>query len=130
MTAVLDKLLIADKLLTAEEYGRLPDDGVPTELVRGRIVRLPMPRPRHGQVCNNVTYHLTLFVKSHNVGHVVCNDTGVITERDPDTVRGADVAFYSYSQVPKGPLPDRRYLSIAPEVVFEVRSRLERNPDG
>ena len=120
MTAVLDKLL------TADEYGRLPDDGIPTELVRGRIVRMPMPRPRHDQVCNNFSYYLTHFVKSHDMGHILCNDTGVITERDPDTVRGADVAFYSYAQVSKGPLPDRRYLTIAPEIVVEVRSPEDR----
>jgi hypothetical protein len=28
----------AEALLTAEEYRLLPDDGPPTELVRGRIV--------------------------------------------------------------------------------------------
>jgi Uma2 family endonuclease len=113
---------VLEKLLTADEFARIPDDGVPAELVRGRIVRMPMPRPRHGQVCNNISYHLTHFVKPHDMGHVLCNDSGVITERDPDTVRGADVAYYSYSRVPKGPLPEHHYLTVAPEVVFEVRS--------
>src|SRR5262249_28420667 len=56
---------------------------------------------------------------------VVGNDSGVITERDPDTVRGADVAFYSYQRVPPGPLP-RRYLAVVPELVFEVRSPSDR----
>ena len=111
-----------DKLLTAEEFARLPDDGVLEELVRGRIVKMPMPRARHGQACSTICYLLTHFSKSQDLGHVLTNDTGIITERDPDTVRGADVAFYSYSRVPKGPLPDRKYLSVAPEVVFEVRS--------
>jgi Uma2 family endonuclease len=36
-------------------------------------------------------------------------------------VRGADVAFYSYARVPRGPLP-QGYLAVAPELVFEVRS--------
>ena len=39
---------------------------------------------------------------------------------DPDTVRGADVAFYSYSRMPRGPLPPG-YLPVPPELVFEVR---------
>jgi hypothetical protein len=43
---------------------------------------------------------------------VLSNDTGVVTERGPDTVRGADISFYSYARVPKGPLPDR-YLGLA-----------------
>ena len=53
------------------------------------------------------------------------NDSGVITERDPDTVRGADVAFYSYAKVPKGPLPNE-YLSVAPDLIFEVLSPCDR----
>jgi Uma2 family endonuclease len=56
---------------------------------------------------------------------VVTNDSGVVTERDPDSVRGADVAFYSFALIPPGPLP-RGYLSVAPELVFEVRSPGDR----
>ena len=39
-----------DELLTAEAYGRLPDDGQPTELVRGIVVKLPYSYPRQGQI--------------------------------------------------------------------------------
>lgn len=53
------------------------------------------------------------------------NDTGVITERGPDTVRGADVSFYSYVKVPSGPLPDG-YLTVPPDAVFEVLSPSDR----
>jgi Uma2 family endonuclease len=49
----------------------------------------------------------------------------VITERDPDTVRGADVAFYSHAKVPKGPIPGG-YLAVPPDLVFEVRSPDDR----
>jgi hypothetical protein len=41
----------AEALLTAEEYRLLADDGRPTELVRGRVVPLNMPAPRHGDIC-------------------------------------------------------------------------------
>ena len=37
----------AEALLTAEEYYLLPDDGQPTELVRGRVVPVNMPSPSH-----------------------------------------------------------------------------------
>src|SRR5262249_32085326 len=63
-----------------------------------------------------------------NLGHVVSNDAGVVTAREPDTVRGADVAFYSYGRVPKGPLP-RGYLPVAPDLVFEARSPFDRWPE-
>jgi hypothetical protein len=49
----------------------------------------------------------------------------VITERGPDTVRGADISFYSYQRVPRGPLP-AGYLAVAPDLVFEVLSPDDR----
>jgi Uma2 family endonuclease len=51
----------------------------------------------------------------------------VITERSPDTVRGADVAFYSFARVPKGLLPDRS-LDIPPDLIVEVPSPTDRWP--
>ena len=39
-------------LLTAEQYAQRPDPGYPEELVRGRIVPMPMPKPRHGYIGN------------------------------------------------------------------------------
>jgi Uma2 family endonuclease len=115
----------AEALLTAEEYRRLPDNGRPTELVRGRVVPVNVPAPRHGQICGNVVYLLRSYLEKNDVGQVACNDAGVLTGTDPDTVRGADVAFYSYTRVPQKPLP-AGYLAAAPELVFEVRSPTDR----
>ena len=112
-------------LLTAEEFGRRVDPGYPEELVRGRIVTMPPPGRRHGQVCAQVVYLLRRFLDEHDLGHVLSNDSGVITERGPDTVRGPDIAFYSYARIPKGPLP-ASYGPEVPELVFEVRSPGDR----
>jgi Uma2 family endonuclease len=118
-------VLTAGRLLTAEEFGLLPDDGTPKELVRGRIVPMNVPAPRHGQICVQIAYLLRRFLDDHLLGQVVSNDSGVVTERGPDTVRGADVAFYSFSRVPPGPFP-RGYLAAVPELIFEVRSPTDR----
>lgn len=118
-------MVVGEVLYTAEEYHHLPDIGKPTELVRGKVVVMNVPYPRHGQICVTTVILLNDFLRNHNIGQVVANDSGVVTERDPDTVRGADVAFYSYSRVPKGPLPDE-YLPLAPDLVFEVRSSGDR----
>lgn len=118
----------AEKLLTIEEYAKLPDLDYPNELVRGRIVRMNPPSSRHGQVCNSAAFLLTAFAREHDLGHVLSNDSGVITEREPDTLRGADVAFYRYDRVPKGPLGEG-YLEVAPDVVIEVLSTFDRWPD-
>ncbi len=112
-------------LLTAEEYGQLPDNGQRTELVRGRIVPLNMPYPRHGQICVTIADLLRRHLEDHDLGHVVGNDSGTVTERGPDTVRGMDVAYFSYTRVPRGRLP-RRYLDVSPELSFEVRSPSDR----
>jgi Uma2 family endonuclease len=116
----------AKRLLTAEEYGHLPDDGRKTELIRGEVVEVNMPYPRHGQICFKIARILGNFVEEHHLGHVVTNDSGVITERNPDSVRGADVAYYSFARVPPGPMPRGQYLTVVPELVFEVRSQTDR----
>lgn len=118
-------MAVAEALMTAEEFLRLPDDGRPKELLRGRVVYMNVPMPRHGQICAQVVYLLRRFFEDQPSGHLVCNDSGVRTERGPDTVRGADVAFYSYQRVPRGPLP-QGYLDVVPELVFEVRSPTDR----
>ena len=84
-----------------------------------------MPFPRHGQICSKIDRFVGNYADEHKLGHVVTNDSGMATERDPDTVRGMDVAFYSYQQIPPGPLPEG-YLTVPPKLVFEVRSPWRR----
>ena len=115
----------AEALMTAEEFGQRPDPGHPEELVRGRLVEMTPPDRRHGYVCSNVAGLLRDHVREHGLGRVMSNDSGVITERDPDTVRGADVAFYSYARLPRGPLP-KGYGPEIPELIVEVRSPSDR----
>lgn len=119
----------ATSLLTAEQYMALPDsfDG-PTELVKGVLVTMPPPWPRHGELCCQVAYLLRKYLDDHPTGRVLTNDSSMVTERDPDTVRGPDVSYYSYQRVPKGPLTSR-LLPVAPELVFEVRSPSDRWSD-
>lgn len=116
---------VAEKLMTIAQYEKLPDDGQPTELVRGRIVELNIPTPRHGEICSKVTRIVGNHVDDRDLGRVVTNDSGIITQRGPDTLRGADVAYYSIQRLPKGPLPSG-YLDVVPELVFEVRSPSDR----
>ncbi len=117
-------------LLTAEEFARRPDPGYPEELVRGRIVAMPLTKRRHGYVCNQAGRILGNYAEEHDLGRVLNNDAGVITERGPDTVRGPDVAYYSYARMPKGPVPnDYGGGPQAPELVVEIRSPSDRWPE-
>lgn len=115
-------------LLTIEEYARLPDTGTPTELVRGRVIEMTLPYPFHGFVCSNINRIISNFVTAEKRGRVIGNDSGIVTERDPDTLRGADVCFYSFARVPKGQIPEDAYFAVVPELVFEVMSPSDRWP--
>ena len=54
MTPVVGTPVSGDVLLTAEEYEKLPDSGLPTELVRGRVIEMSRPTLRHGEICSKV----------------------------------------------------------------------------
>src|SRR5207248_2573632 len=57
-------------LLTAEEFARRPDPGYPEELVKGRVVAMPPPKARHGQVCNKAGRILGNYAEDQDLGHV------------------------------------------------------------
>ena len=113
--------------LTAEQYAALPDTGRLDELVRGRIVPVPPPNRRHGIICAKVARILGDYIEDHDLGHIMINDAGVITQRDPDTVRGPDLAFYTYAKLPKDAIL-ANYGPEVPDLIVEVRSPSERWP--
>ena len=108
-------------LLTAEQFLLLPATGEPLELVCG--VPTPMNRPNtgHGLICSAIVEYLAPFLRERGLGRLVGNDAGIITRRGPDTVRGPDVAYFSFQRLPVS--SDRSgYPTTVPELVFEVRS--------
>jgi Uma2 family endonuclease len=120
-----DPMATAEALMTAKEFGLRPDPGHPEELIQGMVTEMPPPDRKHAYVCGPAYYLLRQFIELHDLGRVMCNDSGVITERNPDTVRGADVAYYSYARLPKGPLTTG-YGPEVPELVVEVCSASDR----
>lgn len=82
-----------DRLLTAEEYARFDDgyDG-PTELVDGRVIRMTQPSRVHGEVQFWIGHLLINWGRSR--GFKVAGESGVVTRRSPDRVRGPDVMVY------------------------------------
>jgi len=108
-------------LLTAEEFiSRF--DGQQVELAKGIVEELDMPKSGlHGKACARMTVQLTLFADKLDCGHVIANDTWIRTVRSPDSVRGPDVFYISYTRQPKGTLSDEMIEAI-PELVVEVRS--------
>jgi Uma2 family endonuclease len=84
---------VEEQVLTLEEYLTMTDDGRRTELVRGRILELPPTNDWHGVVCNLISRRLGNWVEDRNLGRTVSNDSGIVTRRGPDTLRGADLAY-------------------------------------
>ena len=112
--------LVAVPLLTAEEFvKRYPNHRV--ELVRGAVKAVPMAGVEHGVVNSNFGYYLNDHVRKNELGRVMDNDTQFITRRNPDEVRGMDLAYISYARLPRGPVP-RGPLEVAPELIVETRS--------
>lgn len=89
---------VGTQLMTAEEFydfaHRPENEGKFFELERGEVVEMSRPGKRHGLICANVVGILRNYAVQRKKGYVCSNDTGVIVERDPDTVRGPDVLFF------------------------------------
>lgn len=125
MSTIIAPADTIEKLLTAEEFAELPELNYPCELDEGRLSFMNVPSFQHGKVCATIATLLGLFVRENNLGHVLSNDSGVITKRGPDSVRGADVSFYSFDAVARDNLP-KPYPKSPPDLVFEVLSPSER----
>ncbi|MCH8830679.1 MAG: Uma2 family endonuclease, partial [Planctomycetes bacterium] len=120
--------IASTQLMTAEEFyefaNRAEFRDRPMELERGVVVEMNQPGVRHGLVCANVARLLGNFVFERGRGYVVSNDSGVILERDPDTVNGPDVSLFdvarTYEEVPI------RYDEELPVLAVEVISPTDR----
>src|SRR5579872_5764598 len=91
----------ATKTMTAEEFfewvHRPENRDRHFELEEGEIVEMSLPGERHGVVCGNANGVMSRHSHQKGEGYVCCN-IGLILERDPDTVRGVDVALYTESR--------------------------------
>lgn len=116
--------VVATPLMTAEEFfefcHRPENRDRHFELERGRIVEMSLPGERHGVVCGNAAGLLWTYTRQRKRGHVCTNDTGLIVERGPDTVRGADVTLYD--EVRRYADLSPKYTDRAPTLLLEVLS--------
>jgi len=115
-----------DRLLTGEEFLALGDIG-PCELIDGRIVPMSPTGGEHGAIESLITARLLVFVEERKLGWVLGGEVGLYTRRNPDRVRGADVAFVSRGRMPRR--PGRKFMEIAPELIVEVLSPEDRQKD-
>ena len=112
---------VTTKPMTAEEFF-LTEEPEPGryELVQGEIVSMPPPGLRHGEVQMNVGFAIKAYLLTNRIGRVV-TESGAVVERDPDTVRGPDVSYYSQERLPFGK-EVVAYHDEVPDLVAEVVS--------
>ncbi len=109
------------KRLTANDLLRLYSEGVRGELIRGELCQTMPTGQEHGEIVVNITILLGTFVKSRKLGRLTASDAGVWLERDPDTVREPDIAYFSAEKMPLGTRVTG-YSETVPDLVVEVVS--------
>lgn len=114
------------RLMTADEFLMMPDDGLLHELVRGEVVTMSLPGGEHGEVAGEIFWRITNQAKSAKLGKTYAAETGFLIERDPDTVRGPDVAFVRAERLHEITNP-KKYIPFAPDLAVEVRSPNDRS---
>lgn len=111
----------AEQTLTVEQLYTMPDDGLKHELEAGVLVSEPLPGFRHGGVVARVSALLDAHVRARGLGVVLAGDAGFILARDPDTLRGPDVAFVARERLVRLSDPSSAFRG-APDLAVEVRS--------
>lgn len=118
----------ATRPMTAEEFcdwvQRPENANKWFELVRGEVMELPAPLKIHGVICMNLGRLLGNFVFAQGKGYLTGNDSGVILERDPDTVRGPDLAYYEDAVTFDELHP--KYGEVLPRLAVEILSSSDR----
>jgi Uma2 family endonuclease len=113
--------------LTFQQLERLGNQGR-CDLVEGRIQPLSPTGDEHGRIELNLAAALRAFVRERRLGHVRVGEVGIVTRRQPDSVRGADVLYISRERY------ERRgrttgFLDVAPELVAEILSPWDKPAD-
>src|SRR5215212_8112943 len=114
-------MTVDQKLITADELLRLPDDGMRHELVQGELRTMPPGGWEHGQESSKLDRSLGNYVEAHELGEVATNEPGFLLATNPDTVRAPDVAFVRRGRLPTG-VARRGYFNGAPDLAIEVIS--------
>lgn len=116
-----------DRPVTAEEYGRLPDDGRKHELLAGTLLSEPQPFPRHARIQAALAAALVTWARDTGAG-VVLTDCGFLLSRAPDTIRAPDIAFVRRERYDPTD-EDGAFFPGAPDLAVEILSPSNRPGD-
>ena len=113
-TAIEQKLITADELLLMPKI-----DGRRFELIRGVLIeKMPVGDP-HCEAVALTTIIIGNYSRANRHGVVRSGEPGYWLERDPDTVRAPDVAWFAPGRLQRG---IRGYPEIIPDLAIEIKS--------
>lgn len=119
---------VATARMTAEEFfdwANQPENaGKRYELENGEPIEMPPPGDRHGTVNSWIGHLLWMYAIRRGRGRVSSNDSALIVEIDPPTVRGPDLMFFDESTPVANISP--RFPNALPSLVVEVLSPSDR----
>jgi Uma2 family endonuclease len=105
------------KVITYEEWLKLPEAEGVEEVVQGEIRKMPPNKWNHARIIEELARQLRAQLDSHSV-FVVTSVFGLVIQRDPLTTRVPDLAVFVREQI----LEHEGYIHSAPELVVEVLS--------
>ena len=110
--------------MTIDEFLKLPSSECLRELVRGRVIESKLPRARHGMACGRIVAKIGGTLEGSDF--IMITRCGVITHRDPDSVRGPDLLVYPRHKLHSFARTADDYPDFPPVVAFEVLDAGER----
>ncbi|TYO93273.1 Uma2 family endonuclease [Desulfallas thermosapovorans] len=107
-------VILSDRVYTVWDYMQL-DDGNRYELIGGKLVMVPRPRPKHQRVSGKIFYQIEDFLKKNFLGVVI---------QEVDVILGSDVVAPDLLFIAKDRLDLVGELNIqgAPDLVIEILS--------
>ena len=112
-------------LLTADDLLRLYSEGVKGELIRGVLHETVAAGGEHGDIAGALIGEIRGYARPRRLGRVGGSDTGIMLERNPDTVREPDAYYISAEKLPLN-VRVAGYYEVVPDMVAEIRSLSDR----
>ncbi|MCY4080363.1 MAG: Uma2 family endonuclease [Caldilineaceae bacterium] len=107
------------RLVTGAELLAMGDIGS-CELIDGVIVRMSLAGGLHGFIELTLALLVGGFIKEREVGFCMVGEVGIYIRHEPDRIRGADLAVWSYAKLPDG--PPAGFVEVAPDLIVEILS--------
>lgn len=115
----------SERLMTADEFLALPDDGTERMLIRGHLWEKPMTKRNrwHSSAEARIVHLIWVWLETRPSprGEVYSGEAGFRIRRNPDTIVGINVAYVSHEVASRDP-DDTRLVDGPPVLAVEILS--------